>query len=84
MSLAATALVLVGVGLALRALVLVVPDREPSGENLPSSLGRLKPCRLRLIHGARKAPMVGAGSGSIPWRWSEFIPPPVRLVLVLC
>ena len=54
MSLAATALVLIGVGLALRALVLVVPDREPGGETLPSSLGRLKPCRLRLIHGGKK------------------------------
>jgi hypothetical protein len=54
MSLAATALVLIGVGLALRALVLVAPDREPGGETLPSSLGRLKPCRLRLIHGGKK------------------------------
>jgi hypothetical protein len=43
MSLAATALVLIGIGLALRALVLLVPDREPSGETLPSSLGRARP-----------------------------------------
>lgn len=48
MSLAATALVLVGVGLALRALVLLVPDREPGGETLPS--------RLRVINGGRKGP----------------------------
>lgn len=54
MSLAATALVLIGVALALRALLQLVPDREPSGETLPSSLGRLKPCRLRLIHGGKK------------------------------
>jgi hypothetical protein len=38
MSLAATALVLVGVGLALKALVLLVPDREPSGETVASRL----------------------------------------------
>ena len=48
MSLAATALVLIGVGLALRALVLLVPDREPGGETLPS--------RLRVINGGRKGP----------------------------
>jgi len=54
MSLAATAFVLVGIGLALRALVLLVPDREPSGETLPSSLERLRPSRLRLIHGGKK------------------------------
>jgi hypothetical protein len=46
MSLIATALVLIGVGLALRALVLLVPDREPSGETLQS--------RLRVIPGGRK------------------------------
>jgi hypothetical protein len=60
MSLAATALVLIGVGLALRALVLLVPDREPGGETLPSSLGRLKPCRLRLIHGGKKGSQGGS------------------------
>jgi hypothetical protein len=48
MSLAATALVLIGVGLALRALVLVVPDREPGGETVAS--------RLRVIKGGRKGP----------------------------
>jgi hypothetical protein len=48
MSLAATALVLIGVGLALRALVLLVPDREPSGETVAS--------RLRVIKGGRKGP----------------------------
>jgi hypothetical protein len=46
MSLAATALVLIGVGLALRALVLLVPDREPSGETLKS--------RLRVITGGKR------------------------------
>ena len=46
MSLAATALVLIGVGLALRALVLLVPDREPSGETIKS--------RLRVSSGGRK------------------------------
>lgn len=50
MSLAATALVLIGVGLALRALVLLVPDWEPGGETLPSSLGLTQ----------KRAPMVGA------------------------
>jgi hypothetical protein len=60
MSLAATALVLIGVGLALRALVLLVPDREPGGETLPSRLGRLKPCRLRLIHGGKKGSQGGS------------------------
>jgi hypothetical protein len=48
MSLIATALVLIGVGLALRALVLVVPDREPGGETVAS--------RLRVINGGRKGP----------------------------
>jgi len=38
MSLAATALVLIGIGLALKALVLLVPDREPSGETVASRL----------------------------------------------
>jgi hypothetical protein len=46
MSLIATALVLVGVGLALRALVLLVPDREPNGETLQS--------RLRVISGGKR------------------------------
>jgi hypothetical protein len=46
MSLAATALVLIGVGLALRALVLLVPDREPSGETIKS--------RLRVIPGGKR------------------------------
>jgi len=46
MGLAATALVLIGVGLALRALVLLVPDREPSGETQES--------RLRVITGGKR------------------------------
>jgi len=46
MSLAATAWALIGVGLALRALVLMVPDREPSGETLQS--------RLRVITGGKR------------------------------
>ena len=60
MSLAATALVLIGVGLALRALVLLVPDREPGGETLPSSLARRRVGRLRLIHGGKKGSRGGS------------------------
>jgi hypothetical protein len=60
MSLAATALVLIGIGFAFKALVLVLPDREPDGQVRPSSLARRRVGRLRLIHGGKKGSQGGS------------------------